>query len=198
MKSIESLIDIDLIKNAIIFSAIYQLLFNTQSTYNIYWDGNVNLINNFISFTRYFIYSYIAVFVIFMGISISNITNMVGIPFLFFSGSISSYYFYMFSSYPSYRVVANFLRSDIIGAFFDVSKVGLLFYLWLVFCSAILFFSVKHFKLKSANTYSMKIFSLFFLLVSIYNIVSPQYIVTYNANPLNYLNSIFIYYKSFY
>jgi hypothetical protein len=198
MKSIESLVDLELIKNAVIFSVIYHVLFNTYSTYYVYWDSNLSFSNNVINFCRYSLYSYVAVFVAFMGIAIANITNMVGIPFLFFSGSISSYYFYMFGTYPNYKIVEKFLSSDIISTFFDVNKVGLLFYLWLVFCSAVLFFSVKYFKLRSANTYSMKIFALFFFLVSIYNIVSPKYIIIYNANPLNYLNSIFIYYKSFY
>jgi hypothetical protein len=195
MKSFKSYIDIDLLKNVAIFAIIYNLLFNVQIIYFLYWNSNKTIIHNLMNLIYYFSYIYSGVYILFLGLAISSLINYCGIFLLFFSSMISSFYFYQNRIQPSYKNIKNFLEGNFINMFFDIGNLGLGFYLWLVFCLAILFYLVKRFKIKSADTYFMKIISLICLTIAIYNIAAPSSSSIYNSNPLHFLYILFLYYS---
>ena len=194
MKSFKSYVDIGLLKNVTIFAMVYNLLFNIQIIYVLYWNVNESIFHNLMNMIYYFGYIYLGVYILFLGLAISSLINYFGIFFLFLSTIISSFYFYINKIQPSYQAIRNFLQSNFINMFFDIGNVGLAFYLWLIFCLTILVYLVKRLKVKSSDTYSMKIISLICLLITIYNISSPSSTLIYNANPLHFLYSLFLYY----
>ncbi len=197
MKYLKSLIDIELLKNVAVFAIIYHILFNSQIIYTLYWDHNIIMVKNIFRCAYYFTYIYLGVYVIFLGLAISGIVSLVGILFLFISSSFTAYYFYIYKALPSSDIIRGFLSQDIINLALDQYNLGLLFYLWVIFCFSIIVYSIKYFKLKYSNNYSAKIISLISILVTIYNIVHPQNIIIYMSNPINYLNGIFQYYWYF-
>jgi hypothetical protein len=194
MKSFLSLFDLELLKNVAIFSLIYQILFNIQLLYYFFWNSNISVTNNLINSGYYFLYSFIGVYVLFLGLAISRIVNFFSIIFLFISGAISSYYFYTTKTEASYLIVGQLLNSHIINLLFDINFVGIYFYIWLVISFGALFCTIKIFGLKVSETYFMKAISFICLIIAAFNIVHPAMLEIYNSNPFNYLNSIFLHY----
>lgn len=192
-KSLQQQIDFELIKISLVFATLFCLLFNIPvfvlKFRYLNHLANTSYFLLITELTKDFIYLYTILFILFLGITVSRILFHILSVFLFFTGSIASYYLFFFN------IVGTKSK---IGAVFDldniIAAITIKLILWIIFSVAICIYAIHHFKIKSTDLFPTRVLSALCLLFIIYNLIAPQFSVIKLYFPTQYLHSSYVYF----
>ena len=191
VKFIKQGLELNSMRLVSVLTLIYFCLFNSAVLLYKFGAHKDTLFRSFIELGKESIFTCAALFVIFLGLAIHRKLLTFSAIFLFLTGAVSSYALYMHSVRPTEKILGALYQSS----FSDImALMSIRLIVWLVFSSAVLFYCLKYFApAKSEAGFFMKLISSFCLLVTVNNIISPQFMLLTSYFPLQYLHNSFMY-----
>jgi glucan phosphoethanolaminetransferase (alkaline phosphatase superfamily) len=190
MKLIEKYLDSKSIRLPLIFAIIYFLLFNSAVLAYKFGYYKADFLKAILELAKDSIYIYLSLFIIFLGLTIHRLVFIIGTIFLFITGAIASYYLHFFHISPTTEMMGTFFSTDP-NELYEIVSVKLI--IWLTFCLAIAIYSLKYFSPPSKKLFVANLLSATCLLITINNIITPQFKLLKNYFPIQYLHNSYIY-----
>lgn len=184
-------LDNNLMMSCLAFALIFNLMFNTsvflhsfEFTFSGFFFSTYEVIKDFI-------FLMLAMFVVFLGLSLHKILFNVVSFILFITSALASYALFMHGEAPTYALIG-----DMMGLGFEQikSSIRLELILWEVFSIAIWLYSVKQFKIQTSKAFLVKILSAICLFLFAINIVSPYFEFLHYYFPLQFLHHTYEYF----
>jgi glucan phosphoethanolaminetransferase (alkaline phosphatase superfamily) len=190
LKFIKKQIDSNLVELAALLSLIFCLLFNTPVILNKYSLYKATFSKAMIELTKDFLIIYAVVFVLFFGLCIRKSVLYTGTFILFLSGAFASYYVYNFNLSITRENIRAAFENDV-GEIYEMLSLQVI--LWSVFSLFIGIYTILHYKYQETKNYFSKILIVGCFIISLYNIVAPQYRIFTAYFPYKYLNASYLY-----
>lgn len=189
-KYIERYLDSNALKLPLIFAIIYFLLFNSAILEYKFSYYKADFVKAILELAKDSIYIYLSLFIIFWGLTIHRLVFVTGTIFLFITGAIASYYLHFFRISPTTEMMGSFFSTDP-NELYEIVSVKLI--IWLIFCLAIAIYSLKYFSIPSKKLFVSNLLSATCLLITVNNIITPQFKLLKNYFPIQYLHNSYIY-----
>ena len=191
VKFIKQRLDIDAIRLASVLALLYFTLFNSAVLIYKFTSYKATIFSSLFKLGKESIFVCIALFIIFLGLTIYRKLFIFSAIFLFLTGALASYALYMHGVIATEKILSEFYKSSFSGI---TGLLSIRLLVWLVFCSGVLFYSLKYFRpSKNESGFLMKLISAVCLLVTVNNIISPQLALLGDYFPLQYLHSNYMY-----
>ncbi|NRB11038.1 MAG: hypothetical protein HRU35_05465 [Rickettsiaceae bacterium] len=190
LKFIQKQLDIKLIKNCLVFALVYYLFFNSSIVIHKFNYAKTSNLQTLYLLTTEFIYIYLVLFIIFLGLAVHRTVFIVGTLFLFATGAIASYYLFFYKTIITAKYIKyTYLGSNKLFEMFDLRLI-----IWIIFSIIICFFTIKRFQINTTKSFITRILSAICLLLFLNNIISPQFKVIRVYFPTQYLHSCYVYF----
>lgn len=187
----KNLVDFKTLKNALIFALIYSLLFNSAVILHKYQYLQASFLNAIAELLKQYIYSYIALFVIFLGLALYRSLFIFGSIFLFLTGAVSSYYLFYLGVAPTEKMMPAIYGAEA-NEISELISVKLI--IWLSSILIIFFLAIKQFSPQTPKGFVAKIISVICLFLAINNVISPEFRVLKTFFPIQYLHNSYVYF----
>jgi len=190
LKLIKKHLDSKLIKLSLALSLIYLLLFNSVIFIHKFRYYNVTFVKAILELSKDFIYVYFSCFIIFFGLTIQRLVFIIGTIFLFITGSIASYYLYLFKISPSQQMITSFFATNF-SEVYEITSLKLI--IWIIFSLSIAIYTMKHFSVLDSKLFITKLISAICLFIAINNVLSPQFKMLQGYFPIQYLHNTYLF-----
>ncbi|MCC8417275.1 MAG: sulfatase-like hydrolase/transferase [Rickettsia endosymbiont of Bryobia graminum] len=183
-------LDHKLIKLSLILGLIYFMLFNTIVLAHKFGYYKATALKAIVELSKDAIYIYGFTVIIFLGLTINRLAFIIGSIFLFITGAIASYYLLYFKIPPSKEVMVSFFSTHF-NELYELTSIKLL--VWLAFSLFACIYSIKHFSFTNSKLFTAKLLSATCLLITINNIITPQFKILNSYFPIQYLHNSYLY-----
>ncbi len=190
LKLVQKYVDNKSIKLSSVFAIIYFLLFDLVVLTHKFSYYKATFIKAILELGKESIYIYLCLFVIFFGLTIHRLVFILGSVFLFITGAVASYYLYFFQISPTKEMMGSFFSTDF-NELYEI--VSLKLAIWLIFSFAICGYSIKHFSVTNSKIFITNLLSAICLLITINNIISPEFKILKTYFPIQYLHNSYLY-----
>lgn len=191
LKIIQKQLDTSLIKISLIFALIYCVLFNSAVFIYKFDYYKVTAFKAFLELGKDFIYIYLTLFIFFFGLTIHRVVFIIGALFLFITGALASYYLYFFQIAPTKEMMYSFFGTELNEAY-ELASIRLI--VWLVFSIFVCIYTIRHFGVNNTNLFVTKLLSAICILLTLNNIITPQYKMLNSYFPIQYLHNSYLYF----
>ncbi|XVN43592.1 MAG: sulfatase-like hydrolase/transferase [Candidatus Rickettsia vulgarisii] len=183
-------LDHKLIKISLVIALIYFALFNSIVFVHKFGYYKATALKAILELSKDTIYIYGFTVIIFLGLTINRLIFVIGTIFLFITGAIASYYLLYFKISPSKEVMGSFFSTHF-NELYELTSVKLV--VWLAFSLFACVYSIKHFSFANSKLFAAKLLSATCLLITVNNIITPQFKVLSNYFPIQYLHNSYLY-----
>lgn len=194
MKNIEKLsakhLDHKLMKLSLVFALIYFMLFNSVVFAHKFGYYKATTAKAILELSKDAIYIYGFTVIVFLGLTIHRLVFIIGSIFLFITGAIASYYLLYFKIAPSKEAMGSFFSTHF-NELYELTSVKLI--VWLIFSLFACIYSIKHFSFTNSKLFTAKLLSATCLLITVNNIITPQFKVLSSYFPIQYLHNSYLY-----
>ncbi|WP_341748293.1 phosphoethanolamine transferase [Candidatus Tisiphia endosymbiont of Dascillus cervinus] len=189
LKLIQKHLDSKLIKLSLVFSFIYCLLFNSAVIVYKFSYYKFTFFKAILELSKDSIYICFTCFIIFFGLTIHRLVFIIGAIFLFVTGAIASYYLYLFKISPTKEMMGSFFSTDF-NEVYEIVSIRLI--VWLIFSIATCIYTMKHFSILDSKLFVTKLLAAICLLITINNIIMPQFNLLRGYFPIQYLHNTYL------
>lgn len=186
---IQKHLDSKLIKLSLVFALIYFIFFNSVVSCYKFSYYKVTFLKAILELSKDFLYIYFTCFIIFFGLTIHRLVFIIGTIFLFITGAIASYYLYFFRISPTKEMMGSFFSTDF-NEVYEIVSIKLI--VWLVFSLFSCVYTMKHFSILDSKLFVTKLLSAICLLITVNNIITPQFKLLNSYFPIQYLHNTYL------
>ncbi|PCJ29324.1 MAG: hypothetical protein COA94_01640 [Rickettsiales bacterium] len=188
---IQKQLDIKIIKTAFVFAVIYCVLFNSPVLIYKFGFYKANMWTAPLEIAKDFIYLVVTLFAFFFGLSVHRVIFIAGAIILFVTGAIASYYLFFFSIAPTLNIMPTIFGTHATEVYELVSLrlVG-----WVLFSLAVCLYGIRHFNVKTSDSFLTFILSAVCLFYVAGNVTSPKFSFLKTYFPVQYLHNSYVFF----
>ncbi|WP_375326919.1 phosphoethanolamine transferase [Candidatus Tisiphia endosymbiont of Nemotelus uliginosus] len=192
IKVLRKYLDIELITLSLMMAFIYCVLFNMVVFSYKFGYYKVTFLKAVLELGKDFVYIYIFTFIIFLGLTIQRLIFITGTILLFITGALASYYLCYFKISPTKEMIGSLLSTHI-NELYEITSSKLL--IWLGVGIFIGIYSIKYFSFANNKLFIQKLLSFVCIVITITNIIAPQFKLLTQYFPIQYLHNSYLYFS---
>lgn len=186
-KFVTKYVDQQSLKASFAFAIIYSLMFNSSVIVYKFNHYNIGAASLLFMLARDFLFSTVALFVFFFGLTLHTRFFQVLMIILFISGAFASYHMYAYEATISRRLLTSFYENSD-----RILNVRLI--VWMIFSLGVCYSAIKHFKVQTPPQFFTKLLCAFCLFLFVNCIISPPFDFLEDYFPTQFLNSCYLYF----